>query len=230
MEIIAYLKEFNLVSVIVRIIMTVICSSFIGIERGKHGRAAGLRTHILVCIGSAITAMTGLYMTEIVGTQGDAFRISAQVISGIGFLGAGTILVRNKSMITGLTTAASIWATASIGIAIGYGFYEVAIICTIIIFFVSGKLGNLDRKFVRDSKEVNIYIEFIDARKLNHTLNQIKEKYLILNVSLTSSKTNNENSVGANIMIVSKAKQKLDADKIINEINDMENVNFAIVL
>ena len=228
-EFLNYIQDFNTASVILRICLAVFCGSLIGIERGKHGRAAGLRTHILVCLGAAITSLTSVFVFKNLEITGDVFRISAQVISGIGFLGAGTILVRNKSMITGLTTAAGVWATGSVGIAIGYGFYLCAILCTFIIFFVTGFLGNFDRKIVRDSNEVTIYIEFINAKDLNETLNKIRKKgYNILSLGLTQAKTNNANGIGANITLSSTLSKTINPEKVVNEIDNLENVNFAI--
>lgn len=121
------LTQFNLASALFRILLAVLIGGCIGSERGRHGRAAGLRTHILVCLGSAMTVMVGLYSTQVLHLDGDPMRISAQVITGVGFLGAGTIITRNHTRVTGLTTAAGLWATACLGLAIGAGFYAGAI-------------------------------------------------------------------------------------------------------
>ena len=122
-DIIETLTELNLISVSVRILLALLVGGCIGMERGYHGRAAGLRTHILVCVGACIAAMTGVYEVGVLGFTADPLRVGAQVISGIGFLGVGTIIVRNRSQVTGLTTAAGVWTTAIIGIALGFGFY-----------------------------------------------------------------------------------------------------------
>ncbi|MBQ8532901.1 MAG: MgtC/SapB family protein, partial [Clostridia bacterium] len=92
-----------------------IASALIGSERARHGRAAGMRTHIIVCLGSALTSMISIFVSDITGNDGDVLRISAQVISGIGFLGAGMIILKNNNVITGLTTAAGVWTTSIIG-------------------------------------------------------------------------------------------------------------------
>lgn len=113
-----------ILSVFSRSILSVIIGGLIGSERARHGRAAGMRTHILVCLGSALTSMMSVYVSQILGNGGDILRIPAQVISGIGFLGAGMIILKNNNVITGLTTAAGVWTTSIIGIAVGYGFYS----------------------------------------------------------------------------------------------------------
>ena len=104
------MSEFNELSISFRLLLALLMGGFIGMERGRHGSAAGMRTHILVCVGACMTALVGLYLQGI-NPNGDASRIAAQVISGIGFLGVGTIMIRNQSVVTGLTTAACVWCT-----------------------------------------------------------------------------------------------------------------------
>ena len=140
-----YICEFNVCSCLLRLILAATMGGLIGSERGRHGRAAGMRTHILICLGAAMTALTGLYIAHIGGT-GDISRISAQVISGIGFLGVGTILIRHNSIVMGLTTAAGMWSTAAIGIAVGYGFYLGAILATAICIFTATSLSRFERR------------------------------------------------------------------------------------
>ncbi len=153
-----------------RSFLAVIIGLLIGLERARHGRAAGMRTHVLVCLGSAITAMTGIYINQVTGS-GDVMRLAAQVISGVGFLGAGMIILKNDNMIMGLTTAAGVWATATVGIAIGYGFYSGAIIGT--AFFLVALI--LFAKFEKKKKNtLVVYVEISDMSKLNTFLDQVK--------------------------------------------------------
>lgn len=227
MEWLQYLREFNICSVLVRLVLAILLSCIVGIERGKHGRAAGLRTHMLVCIGAAIASLTSLYIYHEFQSAGDISRIAAQVVSGIGFLGAGTILIKNNSVVTGLTTAACIWATGCMGIAIGYGFYEAAVVSAVLLFIITDFFGRLDRRLIRGSKELNVYVEFIDARLLNRTLNRIKDKgFKILNANPVPAKTNLQNGIGADLVIYIKKNMK--PGYIIDELNTIENVNFAI--
>jgi len=150
--------------------IAVIIGMLIGLERSLHGRAAGMRTHVLVCLGAALTAMTGIYVSEISG-GGDVLRLAAQVISGVGFLGAGMIILKNDNMITGLTTAAGVWATATVGIAIGYGFYVGAVIAS--VFFIITLI--FFQKMERNKKNtLVIYVEVEDMTKLNSLLDEIK--------------------------------------------------------
>lgn len=149
------LTGFNWISILVRILLAVIVGGMIGLERGRSGSPAGLRTHILVCVGSAMTSLIGIYLSSI-GNTGDMGRISAQVISGIGFLGAGMIIVKKTNVITGLTTAAGMWATATIGIALGFGFYTGALIGSTACIFTAAFLTRLEKE---RKKSMHIYAE-----------------------------------------------------------------------
>ncbi len=121
--------------VLIRLSFAGILGGIIGFEREKHGRAAGFRTHILVSIGSALVMLTSLYMYELYGSKVpiDPGRIAAGIVTGIGFLGAGTI-IRSGATVRGLTTAASLWSIAGIGMAVGCGFYIAAMVATLLIF------------------------------------------------------------------------------------------------
>lgn len=222
------IREFNIYSIVFRLLLATFLSGIMGYERGRRGRAAGLRTHILVCVGATIASMTGPYIATHYTTTGDVSRIAAQVISGIGFLGAGTILVRNNSAVTGLTTAACVWATGTIGVAIGYGFYEAAILGTIITYMTIRFLSGIENKSIRLGKEFNLYVEFIDANKLNDTIFMFKERgYKVETISLMPSKSNLPNSIAASITV--KVKQKENVQDILADVSKIENVNFAII-
>ncbi len=153
-----------------RLALTVVIGVIIGSERAKHGRAAGIRTHVLVCLGAALASLIGVYARDFLGSDGDIMRISAQVISGIGFLGAGMIILKNNNVIMGLTTAAGVWTTAIIGIAIGLGFYEGAVIAAVLLILSLIIFARLERR--RKSVEV-IYVEIDDMYKANDIVNEI---------------------------------------------------------
>lgn len=159
--------------VIFRLLLAVIIGGLIGTERGRHGRAAGMRTHILVCLGATITAMTGVYVNDVL-QNGDVMRLSAQVISGIGFLGAGMIVIKNSNIVKGLTTAAGVWATAAIGIALGYGFYIGAGMGTALFLIATLLLGLLEKSKRRAG---SIYIELKNMDELNITLDELQGRF-----------------------------------------------------
>lgn len=138
---------------LIRIVIVLVLAGMIGLQREKQHKPAGFRTHVMVGLGSALTMMTGIYMMELYPHLNiDPARMSAQVISGIGFLGAGTIL-KEKGSIVGLTTASSIWLVGCMGLAVGIGFYAGAVAVSLISFIsltkigkMPGKVGNKDKK------------------------------------------------------------------------------------
>ena len=149
----------RLAEVAIKLVMALICGGLLGLERGRKKRPAGFRTYMLVCIGAALVMMTNQYISELYET-GDPSRMGAQVVSGIGFLGAGTIITTGHNRVKGLTTAAGLWASACVGLAIGIGFYEGAIIGTVMIFFAMVAMHTLDEKITASAKIVTMYIEF----------------------------------------------------------------------
>ena len=129
------LREVTYLAVVLRIFAAVIIGGILGLERGMKNRPAGLRTYMLVCVGACVIMLTNQYIYQVFGS-GDPVRMGAQVVSGIGFLGAGTIIVTRRNQIKGLTTAAGLWSAAGVGLALGVGFYEAAIVGTFAVFFV----------------------------------------------------------------------------------------------
>lgn len=166
-----YLQEINYVSIALRIVLAVLFGGLIGFERGRHGSQAGMRTHILVCLGGMMTSLVGVYCNQVLGFGNDPLRIAAQVVSGIGFLGAGMIIVKSDKMITGLTTAAIMWTTAIIGISIGIGFYSGALFAMLACLFTAAFLTRVERK---RKKTARIYIEVDDLPSLGKITDEIK--------------------------------------------------------
>ena len=207
-----------ILSTVLRLLAAVIIGGLIGSERARHGRAAGMRTHILVCLGACMTSMTSMFVSDVLGNNGDVFRIPAQVVSGIGFLGAGMIILKNNNMITGLTTAAGVWTTATIGVALGYGYYVGAVAVTVL--FLSTIV--LFARFERKSAEV-IYIEIDNAYKVNAVLKglerEIPESFTY---QIFAPKSGNQGSVGLNVVI----DKRIDMD--VSGLSSIENIVFAV--
>lgn len=207
-----------ILKVFIRCMLSVVIGGLIGSERAKHGRAAGMRTHILVCLGAALTAMIGVYVSEVTGNGGDVLRISAQVISGIGFLGAGMIILKDNNIITGLTTAAGVWTTSIIGIAIGYGFYSGAVIAAVIFLVAIIFLSKLEKG--KRNTEI-FYIEIDDMSKTNEIISAIK--------SMTKTKMHHNiepprSSCEGHLGISFISDKKIDFD--IHKLREIENVLF----
>lgn len=140
--------------VVVRLLLATLLSGLVGLEREVSGRAAGFRTHILVCVGSTLIMLTGLYLMDAMkgAVQVDPARMAGQVVSGIGFLGAGTI-IQFRDSVRGLTTAASLWTSAGIGLAIGAGFYVGALAATAIVLVVLLMLSRLEQTWVGSKRK-----------------------------------------------------------------------------
>lgn len=195
-----------LLEVAIKSVLAVIIGGIIGSERARHGRAAGMRTHILVCLGATLTAMTGMYFGE-----GDAMRISAQVVSGIGFLGVGMIIIKNNNVVSGLTTAAGIWATSIVGIALGYGFYTGAVTVSVLMLLSIVLLARLERGKRRTEA---VYVEIDDMSKTNEVINKINE--LIGKEcphKIYSAKSGNVNNIG--VVMLLERKMNFDFYKIL---------------
>lgn len=182
-----------------RVLLSLLLGGLVGLERGRHGRAAGLRTHILVCVGSTVAALVGLYSCQVLSLGGDAMRIGAQVISGIGFLGVGTILVRNRDKVTGLTTAAGLWATACIGLAVGVGFYSVALFAFLAVSLTMSLLIYLERAIKCKEIEYSCYIEITDAEDFNPLYNEIKP--LVSHTELVPARSGIATHVGVELSV-----------------------------
>jgi putative Mg2+ transporter-C (MgtC) family protein len=167
------LNGLNIYSITFRLILAVLLGGMIGIDREDQFRPAGLRTHILVCLGTTIAMLTGEFIYKTYGNVGDPSRIGAQILSGIGFLGAGTIIVSGKH-VKGLTTAAGLWATACMGLAIGIGFYSLAILGGAFILFTLIILRYITSYLRRRSRSVQIYVELDSTAHVSDLLRYIK--------------------------------------------------------
>ena len=168
-----YVREVTYLAVALRILAAVMIGGLLGIERGMKNRAAGLRTYMLVCVGACLIMLTNQFIFQTYGT-GDPVRMGAQVVSGIGFLGAGTIIVTHRSQIKGLTTAAGLWSAAGVGLALGIGFYEAALAGAFAIFFVMTMLQKMDNKMHRSTKVIEIYVELKREYPLGDFLQDIR--------------------------------------------------------
>ena len=180
-----YFRELNIASVLLRLVLAMAFGDMIGLERGRKHRAAGFRTYMLVCLGSALTSILSQYLfvqlstvwAEIAVTTGkqvDVSRLGAKVYSGIGFLAAGTIIVTGRQEVKGMTTAAGLWASACMGIAIGAGFYECVIIAFVLMFLCIHFLPVVEVYLLENARNMNIYVELKSLDELGVLLSHVK--------------------------------------------------------
>ena len=180
-----YFRELNIASVLLRLVLAMAFGGMIGLERGRKHRAAGFRTYMLVCLGSALTSILSQYLFVQLGTvwaeiavttgkQVDVSRLGAKVYSGIGFLAAGTIIVTGRQEVKGMTTAAGLWASACMGIAIGAGFYECVIIAFVLMFLCIHFLPVVEVYLLENARNMNIYVELKLLDELGVLLSHVK--------------------------------------------------------
>lgn len=185
MPILDPMRGMSFAAVTLRLVLALILGGLLGLERVRKRRPAGIRTYMLVCVGAALTMILGRYQSQmlatqwaeaaaIAGTNQDITRFSAQVINGIGFLGAGTVIVTGKQQVKGLTTAAGLWASACMGIAIGAGFYECVALAFLLIFLCNRVLPFIENAIVENSRNINVYIEFDSLDDIGRIIGCIK--------------------------------------------------------
>jgi putative Mg2+ transporter-C (MgtC) family protein len=184
-EILCYFREFNTASVLVRLASAMLFGGLIGLEREQKHRPAGFRTYMLVCLGAALTVILGEYefimvttrwatLAGEIGIRTDVSRFGAQVINGIGFLGAGTVIVTGQQEVKGLTTAAGLWASACMGLAIGAGFFECMVLGFALIFLSIKLLTPLENAIVENTRNMNLYAEFTNVDDVVGIITSIK--------------------------------------------------------
>ena len=220
------LQQFNLISVMVRILLAMLLGGFIGSERERSKRPAGFRTHILVCVGACMTALIGLFVWQELGDVTDPMRISAQVISGIGFLGVGTILVKEHDHITGLTTAAGLWTTAAIGIACGYGFYSAAFTGTLVVAITSAILFKLEKGTRKRNSVISIYLEIAGIEYVNEYTDCFLQELKVKNVLVVAPRSGISHHVGIEILL--SFSEEEEVKQILEKVRQKEKVAFAI--
>ena len=185
------IRPVTFAAVVCRILAALLIGGILGMERGMKNRPAGLRTYMLVCVGSCLIMMTNQYIYQLTGV-GDPVRLGAQVVSGIGFLGAGTIVVTRRNHIKGLTTAAGLWAAAGVGLALGIGFYEAAIVAGGAIFTVMTLMQSLDSRMHSSTRMLEIYVELSDEVTLGAFIQSIRE----LDIEITDIQNDGEGMNG----------------------------------
>ena len=171
-----FAREMNTLAVAFRLVLAVLCGGLIGIEREYKRRPAGFRTHILICLGAAMTTLTSQYMFLTMRLYTDVARLGAQVIAGIGFIGAGTIIVTKRQRVKGLTTAAGLWTAAIIGLVCGAGYVECAVFATLVVLVVELVLIRLEFKLTSKSTDLTLYIEYAHAVCMESVLALLRER------------------------------------------------------
>lgn len=216
------IREVTLLAVALRVIAAVVIGGLIGLERGLKNRPAGMRTYMVVCLGSCLVMLTNQYIVQFYGT-GDSTRMAAQVVSGIGFLGAGTIIVTRRNQIKGLTTAAGLWASACVGLALGVGFYEAAMIGGFAVFGVMTLLQRMDNRMHAKTKALEVYIELARDMPLSDFLRQLQQFNLDARDIQREGPTGSTSGSRAYIISLRAGKRR-DMHDIIDDVQSIEGV------
>lgn len=170
-----FVREFNFLSITIRMLTALICGGIIGIEREYKRRPAGFRTHILICLGASITTLTSQYLVLNLGLYTDVSRLGAKVVAGIGFIGAGTIIKTKRQHVKGLTTAAGLWNAAIIGLVCGAGFVECGLFATLLVMIAEKLLIKIERRFEKDAGDLTLYIEYESAAAIDPIVKLLRE-------------------------------------------------------
>lgn len=228
-HLLSHLTDINIISISVRLILAIIVGGVIGLEREIDHKVAGLRTHMLVSLGSAMVMITNQYIYEnFPGAGVDITRLGAQVISGIGFLGAGTILVNSNNKISGLTTAAGLWTTAALSLAIGIGFYQLSLLGTISILFITLALKPFKKKLVNLAEETKFSLSVYSVNGVRSFI-----KYSQLNNAQLSNFNIDEESIysgdeiGTSFHVTIDLNERITLRDFINGLREVKGIKFV---
>ena len=209
-------REITYEAIVLRILAAIIVGGLIGLERGMKNRPAGLRTYMLVCVGACLIMLTNQYIYQFTGA-GDPMRLGAQVVSGIGFLGAGTIIVTKHNQIKGLTTAAGLWASAGVGLALGIGFYEAALTASVGIYSILAILQRWEHRVHKKIRLLDVYIELANTMPMNKFAQNLRAINLQIEGIQFEPDSAVENETRA-MVITLKSPKQIDHLKLLEEI------------
>ena len=222
MQIAEKIEEFNAISIVIRLVLATICGGIIGLERETKRHSAGFRTFTLVCIGSALATIVNIYLWEKTASA-DTSRIAAGVVNGVGFLGVGTIIVTRKNLVKGLTTAAGLWTTATLGIAIGSGMIFVSVVSFILVMLTMSVLSHFSRYIGQHNKRISLYLEIKEEYGMKPLLAYVRANgYSILTMEKQHDSVTNESDIS--VMLEIDMKKRILHEKIIHEISEIEGI------
>lgn len=213
-------------AVAAKMLMACLCGTLIGLERSSKNRPAGFRTHILTCLAAAVAALTSLYIFLEMKLPADISRIGGQVISGLGFIGAGTIVITKRLTIKGLTTAAGLWTTGIIGLAIGSGYYELGLLGTALVLFTETVLERLSRG-IKPAPEYGVELLYNEKISLDSVLRRCKDSSMaIVNLRIHTLEEGDEARYAAEISLRGSVK----CEELIDRIHQIPGVVSAVAL
>lgn len=205
---------------LIRLAAAVICGGIIGWERGGTKHEAGLRTHIIVCLGAASIMVVSQCIVEQYAIEQEIMRMGAQIVSGVGFLGAGSIIM-DGNRIRGITTAAGLWTTACVGIVVGAGYYIVGLVVVFLMLFTMLGLRSATRKLMQKSSKSAVKVEITGPDSLKNAINVM----LDLNVGIKSLKTYYDEKKQSDIAVMEiLLPQELTVEALLYEVGDLGGI------
>jgi len=216
-------------SIVLRLVLALLIGFLIGCERSRKRHTAGLRTNILVAVGSAVAMIVNLALAE-AGNNTDVARLAAGVITGIGFIGAGAIITNSRAQVTGITTAAALWSSGCLGVAAGAGCYTIAIAGTLIIFLALQLLPSIEHKIKESSRQSNFHIELLTRPDLEKLIDYIRSLGLsVLSIAYDPAYANTGLSVYT-IQVYSEAKDRLTCTAIKEKLEKLEYIHYIEII
>lgn len=231
-----HFRELNTFSVLLRLVLAVLLGGLIGLERGRKRRPAGFRTYLLVCLGAALTMLLGQYYCVMMETEWaaraaetgvgtDISRFGAQVVSGVGFLGAGTILITGRQEVKGLTTAAGMWASACMGLAIGAGFYECVVLAFVLILCSMRLLPLLESRIIENTRNMQVYVEFDSVDAVGDIIGCIKRQNIHI-FSIELDRGGERGAIHPSVVFAIRLSQRQDHARVLTALAELECVFF----
>ncbi|MDE7232282.1 MAG: MgtC/SapB family protein [Lachnospiraceae bacterium] len=219
-------SEWTAQNLIIRIVVSVVLGGAIGLDRGMKHRGAGTKTITVVCLASTLVMLTEQYIQVNFPGLANMNRLAAQVISGVGFLGVGTIIISNHR-VKGLTTAATLWASASIGLAVGIGFIDGAVLITLIMLFSLHVLPFIERFATRNSRYCNVIIDLEESRYIHRIIQDLKEADISVDsMEISTSRMNGDSVVVHLVLYMKKPKENMEIYEIITKSDKVISVDF----
>ena len=229
LSIFSNLRDLTFGAVALRMCLAVVCGGIIGLERTFRGRPAGFRTHMLICLGAAMTTLTSQFLLLKMGYHTDVSRLGAQVVAGIGFIGAGTIITTRHQRVKGLTTAAGLWTSAIVGLSLGAGFYEGSLAVTACVLFAELFLSKLEYLVLRKSPEINLYLRYDGSDAMEGVLDYLRKKHIkVLSLEITRPIKNEKHNATAILLL--RLDKRIPRKVFLEQLLGLEGVSSADLL
>lgn len=221
-----YFAEWTIENMIIRVIVATVLGGVIGLDRGMKHRGAGTKTITIVCLGSTLVMLTEQYIQINFPGLANMDRMAAQVISGVGFIGVGTIII-SRHRVRGLTTAATLWASACVGLAVGIGFIEGGVLITAMMLISLHVLPYVEQFATRHSHYCNVFIDLEENRDLHIVLKKLKEADVIIDSMDTSESRTEGAGISVHMVLyLKKAASRTQIYDILTKLDKVLSVDF----